>query len=424
MRAPGLRPRRGARARGRAGASRSSGSRTSRSSTRRRMRRAVRDLGPTPSSAPRSTAPPPSRRWRLAAAILGRPVRPRDGGGPGQGLARGPQLAGRPHLELPGSRAADGGSALGRLRAAALRGDRRAGSGRPPHRRDLRLRLHRCHPLRARPPGGDAALPPVAGGTCRPRPPRAGGRLRRPLERGLQRLERRGDGRAGARDRDGPRPADPLRRDGRGDTGPRPVDLDALPGLSWLVRRTASGSTSRDGCPRSESRPTSSEADLGILADRPIYEGLLGSKNRIVQWMGAGLPVVYNRIGDLGDLLEERRLGLTFPPGDASALAERLAWAAGHGSELREMAERARGWPTASSPSRPPPARSSSGPPLPAVRPTPRGASATRGPRRAAPARRDRRPAGPRPAPERDAGGPVAAPVPLTGHFSMSLAAR
>jgi glycosyltransferase involved in cell wall biosynthesis len=84
------------------------------------------------------------------------------------------------------------------------------------------------------------------------------------------------------------------------------------------------------------------EVDLGILADRPIYEGLLGSKNRVVQWMGAGLPVVYNRIGDLGDLLEERRLGLTFAPGDASALAERLGWAATHGSELREMAGRAR----------------------------------------------------------------------------------
>ena len=85
-----------------------------------------------------------------------------------------------------------------------------------------------------------------------------------------------------------------------------------------------------------------SEADLGILADRPIYEGLLGSKNRVVQWMGAGLPVLYNRIGDLGDLLEERRLGLTFPADDASALAERIAWAARHSSDLRGMAERAR----------------------------------------------------------------------------------
>lgn len=84
------------------------------------------------------------------------------------------------------------------------------------------------------------------------------------------------------------------------------------------------------------------EADIGILADRPIYEGLLGSKNRLVQWMGAGLPVLYNRIGDLGDLLEVRRLGLTFPPGDASALTERLLWATGHAAELRDLAARAR----------------------------------------------------------------------------------
>jgi glycosyltransferase involved in cell wall biosynthesis len=84
------------------------------------------------------------------------------------------------------------------------------------------------------------------------------------------------------------------------------------------------------------------EADLAVLADRPVYEGLLGSKNRVLQWMGAGLPVVYNRLGDLGDLLADRELGLTFAPGDAAGLADRLAWAAAHGEELRRMAERAR----------------------------------------------------------------------------------
>ena len=85
-----------------------------------------------------------------------------------------------------------------------------------------------------------------------------------------------------------------------------------------------------------------SEADVGVLAERPIYEGLLGSKNRIVQWMGAGLPVVYNRLGDLGDLLDQRGLGLTFGVGDAPALAERLLWAVDHREELRRMAGSAR----------------------------------------------------------------------------------
>ncbi|HSD65211.1 MAG TPA: glycosyltransferase family 4 protein [Vicinamibacteria bacterium] len=83
------------------------------------------------------------------------------------------------------------------------------------------------------------------------------------------------------------------------------------------------------------------EADVGVLAERPTYDGMLGSKTRIVQWMGGGLPVVCSRVGELGHLLAERQLGLTFPAGDAEALAERLRWAADHAVELRRMAARA-----------------------------------------------------------------------------------
>jgi len=84
------------------------------------------------------------------------------------------------------------------------------------------------------------------------------------------------------------------------------------------------------------------EADLGVLTDRPMYEGVLGSKNRIVQWMASGLPALYNRVGDIGDYLETGALGLTFPLGDDDALAGRLVWAARHPDQLRAMAERAR----------------------------------------------------------------------------------
>lgn len=84
------------------------------------------------------------------------------------------------------------------------------------------------------------------------------------------------------------------------------------------------------------------EADLGVLTDRPIYEGLLGSKNRVVEWMAVGLPVLYNRQGDLGDLLEREELGLVFTMGDAGEMADRIVWAVGHPRELGEMAERAR----------------------------------------------------------------------------------
>lgn len=84
------------------------------------------------------------------------------------------------------------------------------------------------------------------------------------------------------------------------------------------------------------------EADLGILSEKSIYEGELGSKNRIIQWMASGLPVVSNRFGDLGDHLADHRLGLTYSTGDAESLAEQVVWAAGHRAELREMARRAR----------------------------------------------------------------------------------
>lgn len=84
------------------------------------------------------------------------------------------------------------------------------------------------------------------------------------------------------------------------------------------------------------------DCDLGLLTELAIYEGMLGSKNRVVQWMSTGLAVAYNQIGDLGELLEQQHLGLTFPVGDADALADRLCWAADHPHELAAMAERAR----------------------------------------------------------------------------------
>lgn len=84
------------------------------------------------------------------------------------------------------------------------------------------------------------------------------------------------------------------------------------------------------------------EADLGVLCEIPMYEGLLGSKNRIVQWLGGGLPTLYNKVGDLGDLLDDDDLGLTFAVGAADEMAEKLLWAASHRDELAEMAARAK----------------------------------------------------------------------------------
>lgn len=86
------------------------------------------------------------------------------------------------------------------------------------------------------------------------------------------------------------------------------------------------------------------QAHLGVLCERPIYEGALGSKNRVVQWLAQGLPVAYNRIGDLGEHLANEAIGLTFPPGDAAALAAAIRDAADRPEEMVAMAQRATAW--------------------------------------------------------------------------------
>ena len=83
-------------------------------------------------------------------------------------------------------------------------------------------------------------------------------------------------------------------------------------------------------------------ADLGVLTEHEMYEGELGSKNRIIQWLGYGLPVAYNQVGDLGELLEQREIGLVFDRGNAGQLAERIRWAADHRDQLTDMAVRAK----------------------------------------------------------------------------------
>jgi glycosyltransferase involved in cell wall biosynthesis len=52
------------------------------------------------------------------------------------------------------------------------------------------------------------------------------------------------------------------------------------------------------------------------------------------------LPVVASAVGGIPDKVVEGGTGFLVPPGDASALAERIAWMAGHLGEAREMGVR------------------------------------------------------------------------------------
>lgn len=81
------------------------------------------------------------------------------------------------------------------------------------------------------------------------------------------------------------------------------------------------------------------QADVGVLTEYPIYEGMLGSKNRVIQWIASGLPVLYNKIGDLGEFMEREEVGLVFEAGDAEGFAEKIIWASRNPRELAQMAE-------------------------------------------------------------------------------------
>lgn len=66
------------------------------------------------------------------------------------------------------------------------------------------------------------------------------------------------------------------------------------------------------------------ESDVGINVDRDCYEVRLGSKNRILDWISAGLPPICSRVCELSLLLERAGLGFTYAPGSREALVECL----------------------------------------------------------------------------------------------------
>jgi glycosyltransferase involved in cell wall biosynthesis len=62
----------------------------------------------------------------------------------------------------------------------------------------------------------------------------------------------------------------------------------------------------------------------------------------ILEAFAAGLPVIASRVGPLPDIVKEHVTGLLFEPGNASDLAEKIAWADAHGAEMAQMGRNAR----------------------------------------------------------------------------------
>ena len=84
------------------------------------------------------------------------------------------------------------------------------------------------------------------------------------------------------------------------------------------------------------------EGDVGINIDKFLYEGMFGSKNRILDWAKAGLPALTTRLCELSYILERERIGYTFSPGDVEELTRMLLYLADHRAEVKACGRRAR----------------------------------------------------------------------------------
>jgi len=62
----------------------------------------------------------------------------------------------------------------------------------------------------------------------------------------------------------------------------------------------------------------------------------------LLEAFASATPVIASRVGSLAELVDEGLTGLLVEPNDATALADRLAWAANHVDEMREMGSNAR----------------------------------------------------------------------------------
>jgi glycosyltransferase involved in cell wall biosynthesis len=94
--------------------------------------------------------------------------------------------------------------------------------------------------------------------------------------------------------------------------------------------------------PRSAALEVLSGAHVVLAISAPSLEAETGSRQRLVEALAHGRPVVATRLGDLARDIEDAEAGLTVPPGDAGALAEALVRLSADRTWLEGAAARAR----------------------------------------------------------------------------------
>lgn len=84
------------------------------------------------------------------------------------------------------------------------------------------------------------------------------------------------------------------------------------------------------------------QAHLGINADLPCYETLIGARNRITEFIARGLPTLTTLGTEISQILYYKAVILTAPMRNPQALAGEMILAANHPEKMRAMSKQAR----------------------------------------------------------------------------------
>jgi hypothetical protein len=82
------------------------------------------------------------------------------------------------------------------------------------------------------------------------------------------------------------------------------------------------------------------DADLGLSLHRDGLESRFAFRTRLLDYIWAGLPMVVTRGDPLAEMVEQHRLGIVVPPGDADALTRAILDVLARPDARAEMAER------------------------------------------------------------------------------------
>jgi glycosyltransferase involved in cell wall biosynthesis len=83
-------------------------------------------------------------------------------------------------------------------------------------------------------------------------------------------------------------------------------------------------------------------AHAAILVDRFSYEGVLGARTRMLDWLAAGLPIVSTRLSEISEELDAAQIAISAPCGDATAIKNAILSLYEDPHEAYERGERGR----------------------------------------------------------------------------------